>query len=95
MNQPRAGAKLKHASTISSLEETCQWPETADGDGSDKEADISNRHVLMQSAHIILEVAADDNNDCTGAEEEQGFEHSMSEEVEHAGHISKTTLTLE
>lgn len=49
----------------------------------------------MQSAHIILEVAADDNNDCTGAEEEQGFEHSMSEEVEHAGHISKTTLTLE
>ena len=49
----------------------------------------------MKSAHIILEVAADDNNDGTGAEEEQGFEHSMSEEVEHAGHISKTTLTLE
>ena len=49
----------------------------------------------MQSAHIILEVAADDDNDGTGAEEEQGFEHSMSEKVEHAGHIAKAALTLE
>ena len=75
-------------------EETSQRPETADGNRSDEEADIGDRHILVQTTHVLLEVAADDDNDSTGAEEEQRLEHGVGEEVEHAGHIADTSLAF-
>src|SRR5574344_1894407 len=76
-------------------EETCQRPETADGDTADKETDVGDRHILVQSAHVLLEVAADNHDDSTGAEEEQCLEHSMCEQVEHTCHITCAALAFQ
>lgn len=75
-------------------EETCKGRDTGDGETSDEEADIGNGHILVQTSHILLEVAADNHDDGTGAEEEQGLEHGVGKEVEHTGHITQTTLVV-
>ena len=73
-------------------EEACKRRNTGDCQTADQETDVGNRHVLVQSAHILLEVAADDDNDCTRAEEEQCLEHGMGEEVEHGSHITEAAM---
>ncbi len=46
----------------------------------------------MQAAHVLFEVGADDNDDGTGAEEEQSLEHGVGEEVEHGSHVANTAF---
>ena len=48
----------------------------------------------MQTAHVILEVAADDDDDGTRAEEEQRLEHSVGKQVEDTSHVTQTTMVV-
>ena len=52
-------------------EEARERRNTCNRQATDEEADVGNRHILVQTAHVILEVAADDDDDGTRAEEEQ------------------------
>src|SRR3712207_2353115 len=49
----------------------------------------------MQTAHVLLEITANDNDNGTRAEEEQSLEHGMGEEMEHASHVTYATLALQ
>ena len=70
------------------------WRNTCNRQATDEEADVGNRHVLVQTAHVILEVAADDDDDGTRAEEEQCLEHSVGKQVEDTSHVTQTTVVL-
>ena len=48
----------------------------------------------MQTAHVLLEVAADDDDDGTRAEEEQCLEHSVGKQVEDTSHVTQTTVVV-
>ena len=49
----------------------------------------------MQAAHVVLEVGADNHDDGTRAEEEQGLEHGVGEQVEHGSHVTDAALALQ
>ena len=60
--------------------------EAAEGGGTDQEGDGGDGHFFPEAAHfpdVLLVVAGVD--DGTGAEEEEGLEPGVGEEVEHAG----------
>ena len=71
-------------------EEAGKRRNTCNGKTANEETNIGDRHILMQTTHIILEIGTDDHDDCTRAEEEQCLEHSMGEQVEHTGCVTQT-----
>ena len=75
-------------------EETAERRNARDGEAADEEAHIGDRHVLAQPTHILVEVAAHDHDDGTGAEEEQRLEHGVGEEVEHGCHVAQATMMV-
>ena len=48
---------------------------------------MRDRQVFPQSSHFIHIITVDGVNDSAGAEEEQGFEEGVSEQVEHGCHV--------
>ena len=74
-------------------EESRERRDTCDSEAGDQEGDVCNRHLFAESAHMAHFVAVDGVDNCTGPQEEQRLEHSVSKEVEHAGHITEAVVS--
>jgi hypothetical protein len=61
-----------------------QRRDAGQGDGADDERPERDRHVFLQAAHLAHVVGVHGVDDRAGAEEQQGFEGGVGEEVEHA-----------
>ena len=55
------------------------------GQGADDEGPVRGRHVLLEPAHLAHVVGMHGVDDRPGAEEQQGLEEGVGEEVEDAG----------
>ena len=53
---------------------------------------MRNRHVLAQSAHSRHLVAVHRMDDAACAKEQQGLEHGMRKQMEHACHITQSAF---
>ena len=73
-------------------EESGERRNTGDGQAGNQEGDVGNRHVFVQAAHGLHLVAVYGVDDASGTQEKQGFEHGVSEQVEHAGHVTQTAF---
>ena len=73
-------------------EEACKRRNTCNSQATNKECNASDGHVLVQAVHLAVLIAVNSVDDCTGTQEEQCLEHSVSEQVEHRSHVAKTSL---
>ncbi len=70
-------------------EEAGEWRYARDGQAGDEEGDVGHRHVFPKSAHVAHLVAMHGVDNGAGAEEQEGLEHGVGEEVEHGGHVAQ------
>ena len=68
-------------------EETAQGPDAGNGKAGDEERGVRHGHIPAQAAHGRHFVGVDGVDDTSGAEEQQGLEHGVREEVEHRSHV--------
>ena len=73
-------------------EEARERRNTCNRQTGNEEGDVGNRHILAQAAHGRHLVAVNGMDDASGAEEQQSLEHGVSEQVEHACHVSQSAF---
>ena len=73
-------------------EEARERRNAGNGQASNQEGDVGNRHVLAETTHSTHLVAVYGMDDATGTKEQQCLEHGVGEQVEHARHITQTAV---
>ena len=73
-------------------EEARERRDACNGQAGDEERPVRDGHILAQTSHSRHLVAVDGMDDAARAEEEQGLEHGVGEEVEHAGHVTQASF---
>ena len=68
---------------------------TCNGETTDEEGDVGNRHILAQATHHSHLVGVYGVDDTTGTEEQASLEHSVGEQVEHTSHETKLCVIVE
>ena len=73
-------------------EEARERRNAGNGQASNQEGDVGNRHILAETAHGTHLIAVYRMDDATGTKEQQRLEHGVGEQVEHARHITQTSM---
>ena len=73
-------------------EEARERRNAGNGQASNQEGDVRNRHILAETAHSTHLVAVYRMDDATCTKEQQCLEHGVSEQVEHARHVTQTSM---
>ena len=67
---------------------------TCDGETTDEEGDMRNRHILTETTHQRHLIAVDSVDNTSSTEEQASLEHGVGEEVEHTSHITQLSMII-